>query len=301
MVWLLILRMGTIWLCAQLTLNMTNGMSNRNFNEHWLCASKREGHMKIETLKKDLIKEYEQFNFPYRVYTQLLPVSDDANRYDMYISDDPILKTLLVEKAVNRYSDNFFFKFYTDDWLPVSLPFLNTANKINMSSYLHVTDYKKLRKSNPDSSVNLDFEKKYYYYPDKKGSDGMTPCYVTEWMKREIVLNYLYFYQWFSAGVIGFMIICDICKPIMAGISFVYAKSTGSKKRRRFNDYESGSVDSRPRNSNLRLGVGNFHNTQLTTELPSYNASNHRDTISPTRGQSQISIARNRFVNGDNA
>jgi hypothetical protein len=257
--------------------------------------------MKIEDLKKDLTKEYKQFNFPYRVYTQLLPVSDNADRkYDMFTSGDDKLETLLVEKAVNRYSDNFFFKFYTDDWLPVSIPFLNSAEKINMSSYLHMTEYKKIT-SNSDSSVNLDFEKKYYYYPDKMGSDGMTPCYVTEWMKREIVLNYLYFYQWLSAVVIGFMITCDICKPIMTGISFIYAKCTRSKKRRRFNDYESGSVDSRPRNSNLRLRVGTFQHTKLTTELPSYNASNHRDTISPTRGQSQISIARNRFMNAGNA
>merc|ERR1712071_205287 len=160
----------------------------------------------------------------------------------MGTSGDDNLETLLMEKAVNRYSDNFFFKFYTDDWLPVSIPFLNTADKINMSSYF--VDTTDVPKSNSDSSVNLSFEKKYYYYPDKMGSDGITPCYVTEWMKREIVLNYLYFYQWLSAIVIGFMIACDICKPIMAGISFVYAKSTGSKKRRRFNDYESGSVDS---------------------------------------------------------
>lgn len=312
MIWLLILRIATIWLCTQLTLNMTNGMSSRHFNEHWICASKMEGHMKIETLKQDLVKEYVQFNFPYRVYTQLLPVSDDANppkSYGIYESGDNKLRKLLIEKAVNRYSDNFFFKFYTDDWLPLSLPFLNAANKINMSSYFDVenqdgrAEYRKLLKSNGGvhSAANLDLEKKYYYYPDKLGSDGLTPCYVTEWMKREIVLNYLYLYQWLSAGVIGFMIICDICKPIMAGILFFYGKCTGSKKRRRFNDFESGSVDSRPMNSYLRLGVGNCHNTQQTTELPSYNASNHRDTISPTRGQSQISIARNRFVNGDNA
>ena len=176
---------------------MTNGLSGYQFSEQWMCVSNTQGTVKINTIQTQITDQYSDENIPFRLMTDLLPgVHQNGTVFNMLDIHNNVEMKILFGKATERYIGTIFFKFYTDDWL-------NAIDKINPKNYLIG--------SSGVYEENIQFKDRYYYFPGKIGpANGVTQCLVHDWAKREMVLNYLYLYMFFSLGIFGIALIYDV-------------------------------------------------------------------------------------------